>query len=459
MTASPAPNPSASLARGTPRYRLIRALLRRWLGTFFGKIRLLQSDAFFDSRAVLLVVRHPPGFLDALILVAAFAREICCLIPRRLLRGPARAFVARSLRMVPYDPAAANWESVLAVCSERLGNGTAMAVFSDPQGWGVGYSASPTLRAASLAVEVESRRGCQLGLHAQPVDLYLPVASLQSAELLIYVDAPVSATEYCQRGGSPEDRALALATALDEAGHQNAFRLPDDELKHFQADLEEVLRHDLDESWKARSNWKQSADDLRLSRFAVELVRQLNSANPGRLGALRESLHVYREAQRVSWLRQCEAEVAPWFSSPWRRLAAWLETLIAAPLAAYALLNHVLAGALLFAARLFKKGAPPATPGMWLGRALVVLASYAVQIWICHHFLGRAVAGYYAVSLPASGLYFWRYLWLLRHRTRLLYRAARDGTQKATLRRMRKDFIREFNAARDDYAEMIGLPR
>ncbi|HMD95780.1 MAG TPA: hypothetical protein VKM93_00400 [Terriglobia bacterium] len=444
-----------SAAVAPPTYRLMRGLLRRWLGAFFGKIRLLHAGTFSDSGAALLIVRHPPGFLDALILVAAFARQVCCLVPRQLLQGPARAFVARCLGMLPYDPSGGNWESVLAACCDRLANGAAVVVFSDPRALPGNGSSSPALPAASIAVEADSRHADELGMSLYPVDLFLPVASLQSGELLIYVDAPVPAIEYCRGGGSPEDRALAL----DEAGRQRAFRLPGDELEHFQTDLEEVLRRDLDDDWKTRPNWKQSADDLRLSRFAGEVVKQLNGFNPGRLVALRESLHLYHEAERVSWLQQCEVGVASWFASPWRRLAAWCETLIAAPIAAYAFLNHILAGIVLLATHLFNKSAGPTPPGKWLARALVVLASWAAQIGICHHFLGRVVAGYYALSLPSSGLYLWRYTWLLRHRTRLLYHAARAGNRQAKLRRMRKEFLREFDAARDAYAEMIGLPR
>ena len=458
---SPAGTPAARPAvAGPPTYRLIRALLRRWLGAFFGPIRLLHVATLSDPGPALLMVRHPPGFLDALILVAAFAREVCCLVPRSLLQGPARVFVARSLRMIPYDPSGANWEAVLAACCERLAGGAALAVFSDLQASGAGHpspSSSPTVRAASIAIEAESRQAGPLGITLYPVDLFLPFASLQSGELLIHVDSPVSAAEYSERGGRLEDRAFALATALDEAG--NAFRIQEDQLRYFQRDLQEVLRRDLDDDWKARPNWKQSADDLSLSRFAVELVRQLNGFNPGRLVALCESLHLYREAERVSWLEECEAVTASWFSSLWRRLAAWCETVIVAPIAAYAFLNHILAGIALLATGLFKKGADPASPAKWLARVLAVLACYAVQIEVCHHFLGRVAAGYYAVSLPASGLFLWRYTWLLRHRTRLLYHAARTGSQQAKLRRMRKEFLREFDAARDAYAEMIGLPR
>jgi len=458
-----APSPTRSLGAGSaavvpPTYRLMRGLLRLWLGAFFGTIRLLNADTFSNSGATLLIVRHPPGFLDALILVTAFARQVCCVVPLQLLQGPARAFFARGLGMVPYDPSGMDWNSVLAGCCERLASGGAVVMFSDPRTLEGNRSSSLALPAASVAVEAESRHAGKLGVTLHPVDLFLPVASLQSRELLIYVGAPVPALEYCGRGGKPEDCARALASALDEAAQQNAFRLTEDGLKHFQTDLEEVLRHDADDEWKTRPNWKQSVDDLRLSRFAVEVVKQLNGFNPGRLVALRESLHLYHEAERVSWLQQCEVGTASWFASPWRRLGAWCETLIAAPIAVYALLNHLLPGIVLVATRLSKKSAGPTPPGKWLARALAALASYTAQIGICHHYLGRVVAGYYAASLPTSGLYLWRYTWLLRNRTRLLLLAARTGRQQAKLRRMRKEFLQEFDAARDACAEMIGLP-
>jgi 1-acyl-sn-glycerol-3-phosphate acyltransferase len=457
---SPSERLGADPTGGMPAaYRLFRRLLRSWLGAFFGKIRLLRAEVLPGSGPALLVIRHPPGFLDALILVAAFERQVSCWLPGELLRGPLRGPLGRALGMFPYEASGTNWLSAVAAGGERLAKGAAVVIFSGPRTANAADSPRPTLAAATLAIEAESRLPGPSGLALYPVDLFLPVAPALSGEPLIYLDAPVSARDYFLRDGKPADRALALATALDQTCRENAFGLSREELRRFLSDLEEVVRRDLGEDWEPRPNWKQTTEDFQLSRFAVALVEQLNGFNPGRLVALRESLRRYREAERVCSLQQFEVEVAPWFKSPWRRIGGWIETLVGAPIAAYGFLNHFLILLVLFAARLLRKGEDPTPAGRWLARALVVLAGYTVQTALCHHFLGRAAAGYYLLSLPVSGAYLWRYGWLARHRMRPLYLAARSSRRRAKLRRMRKDFLSEFDTARDAYAELIGAPR
>src|SRR6266568_7449340 len=74
-------------------YRLLRALLRIWFALFFRKIRLLE-EGFPATGAAVLVINHPAGLLDALILVAAFERQLHCVIEEKLVQGPVRGFLA-----------------------------------------------------------------------------------------------------------------------------------------------------------------------------------------------------------------------------------------------------------------------------------------------------------------------------------------------------------------------------
>jgi hypothetical protein len=285
-----------------------------------------------------------------------------------------------------------------------------------------------------------------------PVHLLLPVSPSKSTELLIYVDAPLTPREYAAQAGEHiPDPAVALATALDRVCQHNAFRLQPESFEQFLSDVEEFLRRDLEEDWSNRSNWKQKTEGFQLSRLVESASQQMNSLHPGRLAALCELLDRYREGQRVNSLRQLEAEASDWLKSPLLRAVAWCELLLGAPIAAYGVLNHVVVLSILAAAGLLKRQGtrPPALD--WTARALIVLVCYVGQIALCAHFLGRAAAGYYAVSLPVTGAYMWRYLWLLRHRGRLAYFAASLPTRVAKQRRIRKQLLAELNAARDKF--------
>jgi len=109
----------------------------------------------------------------------------------------------------------------------------------------------------------------------------------------------------------------------------------------------------------------------------------------------------------------------------------------------------------LHAAGLLKPRAEMERTALWALRSVSVLVSYAVQIWLCAHFLGRAAAGTYAVTLPLSGLYLFRFVWLLRHRTRLLVLNASAPRKAVALRKLRKDLVKELNAARDVYVDAL----
>jgi len=166
----------------------------------------------------------------------------------------------------------------------------------------------------------------------------------------------------------------------------------------------------------------------------------------------------YREAQRVGSLRQAEAERAEWLKSGVLRVGTWFEVVLGAPSALYGVMNHLLILIVLGAAGLLKRriGWPVAL--QWAIRTGVVLACYVAQIAGCARFLGRAAAGYYAVSLPLSGAYVWRYWWLLRNRGRLAFLAATMPVQTARLQRLRKQLLADLDAARDKFG-VTSTPR
>ena len=291
-----------------------------------------------------------------------------------------------------------------------------------------------------------------------PVDVFLPVEPSKSTEVLVYVDQPLFADEYLARDGEqPGERALARA--IDSARLRNPFRLQPPEFARFRSDLEEILRRDLARDWASRPNWKQTLEGFELSRSVKDSAEQLNSLDSGRLVALRESLDRYREAQRALALRRLQIDLgAPWLKSPWRRTLAWFESAAGLPVAAYGLLNLVCVGLTLLATGWLKKRSARSWKLEWGVRAAAALVFYVAQTWACAHFLGRAAAGYYAVSLPLSAAYLARYGWLLRHRTRPVILAASLPAQSAKLARLQKQLQNGIDAARGALIEAPAAP-
>ena len=439
-------------------YRFVRGLVRIWFDLVFRKIRLLRGDTIPVSGAMILAVSHPASFLDALILVAALERQVRCLLDRNLLRGYWRGRLAQWLGIISHEPEGTGRATALQVAREALAQREAVVVFAEYQAVKSGNLAPVGLAAATLAVEAESQRAGQLGLSLFPVHMFLPVGRSQSSELVIHVDSPLFPKEFLS-AGTGDLPVRRLAAALEEALEENAFRLQPGDLRQFLTDLEEVLRVDLEDEWAARPRSKQKVEGFKLSEFVAEWIEQLNFLNPGRLVALRDDLDAYREERRRWSLRQAEIEAGgTWLQSPVRCIWYWLESVVGLPIAAYGLVNHLLAGVLLFWAGLLKKESERDRTLEWVLRALIVVGCYAAQVFLCAYWLGRATAGYYALTLPLSGAFLWRYEWLLWARTRLLILAARLRQEAQKLRRQRKRFVEDLNQARDAYAETLGIP-
>jgi 1-acyl-sn-glycerol-3-phosphate acyltransferase len=428
------PDPVPSFSRS---YRFLRGVLRLWFSESFRKIRLLGGKRLGVSGPAILAVCHPASFLDALILLVAFDRQVHCLIERKFLRGSFRALLARVFGMIAFEPDEQDWRLALETCCAALEKGEAVMVFADQACEEPGRTCGLAETAASLALAAESRRGDQPGPELLPINIFMPFKQLQSQELLIYIDLPLQVEENGPR------QVRTLAATLESRYRENAFRIPSSQLKVFIADLEQILRAGLEENLAERAKWKQKAEDFRISGFVVDWAERLNYLNPGRLVAWQETLNSLREAQRRNALRSLKVEAAgAWLRSTPRRAVVWVESLIGLSIALYGLINHSPALLLLYFAGLLKKSPRKAA---WLARALVVVACYACQLYLVAHYWGRAAAGYYAPSLPLSGLYLWRYFWLLRHRTTFVLAALVLPSQAARLRQMRSEFVQELD--------------
>jgi hypothetical protein len=444
---------SATRLRITFGYRTFRALARLGIGMFYRPTRRLNADSFPSAGAALAVVSHSAGFLQALLLVAALDRQIHCRLERRLVRGMGRRLLAWGLGMIVVSESAG-----AETAGTILSGGEAVAVFAETPELEGGARPGFPLAARLAAAEASNPSGA--GLQLIPVHLYLPADRTAGSEMLVHFDHPLDVGSFLA-GADASRSQSALAAALEKSCRQNVFRIHPDDVGHFLADVEEVSKSDLAEDWSERRNWLQQAEGFRISGFVAEWVERLNLLQPGLLVSMRERLSIYHQAQRRAALRRLKVETAgEWIKSPWRRGAVWAETFLTFPVAFYGLVNYLMASVLLYAAGLTKSssaGRQLERRTRWTVGALVILACYAGQILLCAHLWGRAAAGIYALTLPVSGLDLWRYAWLLGRRTGLLVLRGLGQQDARSLRRRRKQFLKEMDAARRAQAEAPGL--
>jgi hypothetical protein len=447
-------NPRVAVPGG---YALGRYLARQWVNSARGKIRLLRGEAIDEAENLLLVLGGSPSLHHAAAVAAALERPVRFLLPKEACRGLWQRWLASQLGVIWQAPGQADLPALTTAACEALGRGEAVALFAEMEP-ARSESLSPTCAAAAtLALDVNSASGGGPGLIIVPLHVLDSYGTHPAGEVLLAAGSPIAVTEF-HGGASAEASLRTLAGALEDGLSQNPLRLEERDLQFFLGDAGKLLRADLEEDWAARPNWKQTTEGFEISRFVVECAEELNARDPAALEGLRIELEHYREELRRWSLHQVEVECAgEWLRSPARRICYWMESVLEAPVAFYGFINHLIPIALLMPGSLVGRLAKKDPGHAWLLRVLVVLGTYIVLVSICAREWGRAVAGYYTLTLPLSGLVLWRFSRLVRTRVRLLLLARTISKRGERLRTLRKRFIENLNQARDRFAEAIRI--
>ncbi len=437
-------------------YRLLRAIVRFGAWLWFPKIRLLNREKLQQSQAALLIANYPASFRAALLLAATIDRPVLFLLSSQNFRGPFRKLMGRGLGIIPAESTAEDTSLEMSFFTGALANWGAIALFTGESRTIRGQRTPDANLVAKVAAEA-AKQQIELAIYA--LHGFLPFDDRKIAPA-VYVQGPIQA-----QSAPPEtsenylEPAEQLADAIQKNLEENVFALTVVEIEHFRCDIEDISHEDIEEEWSQLPDWKQQAGDLHLSGFVKQWVDEQNQADPGRLVALRNLVDDYREARRRCWMGRFMVETSgPWRKSVFQMALAWIECLLGLPAALYGLVNHAAAGLILFLAGLLKRSGKRDPKVEWLWRAFVVLGCYSVQILLFDLWQGRAAAGYYALTLPLSGAYLWRYLWLARNRGHLLLLQATLPHRSVRLLRTRENLLGNLEHEIARYAESLGMP-
>lgn len=422
-----------------------RGVLIFWFKLTGRKIRVLQAGELAAEGAELFAIAHPPGLLPAIAISLAFRGSVRCVIPQECASALFAGFLVRQLRIILYENNSPLSEENNREAVEALTRGESLAVFIDHTEVESSITGSSASHAAWLTEETEVQLGGR-PVPIYPLHLFLPESNSHSREILIFIDAPLDRA-VPQADAATAD-ARVLASQIEACFQDNAFQLRTPDVGFLLSDLEDALRSSLREEWTSRKDWKQDTEGFVLSRFTSEGIRRMNVFDPDRLVALRESLDDYRGLRRKCALSELEVGggQSP-LGAGWNRLLAWIETVLGLPVAFYGLLNHWAIALVLFVAGSFKPNRTRSRGAEFALRAGVVLGFYILQTYLVAHHWGRAVAGYYAPSLPISGWYLWRYYGLIRRRARLLFVALTIPSLKRKALRSRQTLLNDLDRA------------
>jgi glycerol-3-phosphate O-acyltransferase / dihydroxyacetone phosphate acyltransferase len=435
-------------------YRLMRAVVRLGLRLFFPRLRKLNLERIERPSPAILLITHPRSLPVALLLVSALDRPVHCLVPSGEVHGLFRKLAVRALGMHTFDCTREEQNSWLNSCLGVLANQGMLALFAGQNPRNGSRRPLVANFSARLTVEAILQGQGQIKPGIYPVHCFLGTGC-RGPEPLMCVDNPIQAQDFLPKVG--EDVAVAsqhLVEAVRNAINENIFGLAEPDLEHFSQELEDLSREHLRQQWSRRPGWKQRPEDLEFSSFARKWIAEQNRTDPALLVELRESLDAYREGHRRCSLGELIVENSgPWQASQPRVVAAWIETALGFPVALYGLINHLPALIILSVSGLFGNSPKRDPKAEWLLRIFAVLSSYTLQIFVVHFWWGRAVAGYYALTLPVSGAYLWRYRWLIRRRARVLIRKALHPARLSLVARARETILRRFNQELESYAQ------
>jgi hypothetical protein len=453
--------PVRDSSHGVPvAYRLMRAMVRFGLRLVSPRLRLLNRERLDQPGPVILLISHPRSLKGALLLISALDRQVECLIPSGEVRGLFRKAATKALGIQAFDFTQEEQKCGLYPSMSVLTGQGVVALFSQ-QDSRIGARRDPVADfAARLGVESILQGQDQIQPTIYPVHFLLG-AGCRGAAPLICVDSAIQAQDFLPK--TAEDLAEAsqhLVEAIQSAIRTNVFALDGSDLEHFNRELEDLSRENLREQWSQRPNWKQHPEDLKLSSFSRRWAAEQNHRDPARLVELRKLLDAHREARRRCSIGQLIVETSgPWQASSHRVASAWIETVLGFPIALYGLINHLPALIILSTSGLLRNS-PIRDPKVeWLLRIFTVLSSYTVQIFVAHFWWGRAAAGYYALTLPVSGAYLWRYRWLIRRRTHVLVRKALHPANLARVARDRKEILERFSQELERFAQSATAPQ
>jgi 1-acyl-sn-glycerol-3-phosphate acyltransferase len=460
-----------------PLYATVRAIGRFWIWFFFKTVDVRHADRVSERGPVLLCINHPNNLIDSLLVATALRRKVHFLATAALFRNPLVGRFLLACGAIPVyrkqdTPPPGDGVGVVgternidafAACFRTLGAGGLIGIY--PEGT---THAEPRVQriktgAARIALEYEGRRGGGgeaaggAALTLVPVGLTFESRKSFRGRVLVAFGEPVPLGPYAAAYGADAVRAVdALTTSVQiamEAQVVNVRRLDWDALIRAVDDLYrgELVRELHEERGLALSQ----IDTIRLSRAIAEAAQHFAEREPDRVEALWQRIQGYRG---LLWeYRVRDEAVRARLARP--RLRARLQhgswAGMGLPLFLYGIVVNGLPYFLprWISRRLARKETDYATTRL-LASVVAIPLFWGLETWLVWRLAGALWALAFALSLPLSGLFAYRYLGGLgRLRGQIRLGAMSLVRQQAASRLLdaRRAIIADLERAKNDY--------
>ncbi|HEU5189746.1 MAG TPA: lysophospholipid acyltransferase family protein [Methylomirabilota bacterium] len=457
-------------------YATVRAVGRFWIWFFFKAVDLRHADRVPTAGAVLLCINHPNNLIDSLLVAAALDRKVHFLATAALFRNPLVARFLHACGAIPVyrkQDVSAPGNGVGVVGAERnvdaftacfrtLAAGGLVGIY--PEGT---THAEPRVQriktgAARIALEYEARRerGDEPGgpsLALVPVGLTFEARKSFRGRVLVMFGEPMRLAPYIDRYRTDPAQAVeALTTSVQVAMEALVVSVSRLDWAALIRAVDDLYRGELvRELHEERGLALGQIDTIRLSRAIAEAAQHFAEREPDRVEALWQRIQGYRG---LLWTYRVRDEaVRARLSRPRLRVrlqrGSWVG--LGLPLFLYGVLVNGLPYFIprMISHRFARKETDYATTRL-LASVVAIPLFWGLETWLVWRLMGALWAAAFAISLPLSGLFAYRYLGgvgRLRSQIRLGAMGLVRHQAASRLLDERREIIAELERAKNDY--------
>jgi 1-acyl-sn-glycerol-3-phosphate acyltransferase len=265
--------------RGTPAQRLVHAVISIALRLFFRRIETSRVRLVPPAGALVFVLNHPNGMIDAGLVFAALPRRISFLAKSTLFRLPVIGWLLRTVESLPlYRRADAGEDTsqnlrTFEACRRLLLRGRCIALFPE----GVSHNATKLMPVKTGAARIAL--GASVGgLKIVPVGLYYTSKTSFRGEALLRFGEPlpVPHVEPDEAGEPPREAVRELSARIESALREVTLNVETEEQLDA-ARKAERLFSSVYEGLNMRMPLAERFDFLR--RLSAQLFARLSATN------------------------------------------------------------------------------------------------------------------------------------------------------------------------------------
>src|SRR5215212_9986289 len=205
---------------GTLAQRLVQAVISVALRLFFRRIETSRAGLVPESGALIFVLNHPNGLIDAGLVFAALPRRISFLAKSTLFRMPAIGRLLRTIEVLPLYRRADAGEDLsqnlrtFAECRKLLARGRCIALF--PEGFSHNAPKLMPLKTGAARIALGAAVG---GLKVVPVGLYYTSKTSFRGEALLRFGEPLDVPSVGpdEDGEPPREEVRKLSARIEDA--------------------------------------------------------------------------------------------------------------------------------------------------------------------------------------------------------------------------------------------------